>query len=502
MADLSSSGCLLNYVCDPNQGVKKPESGHVLSPWVRAIFRNGSAGEITVGNQSSPSLDNSATIKSFDFGFSTGGECKIVIHDTQGSSLHNFLQNIMKELTVAEQKSTLMFYIEWGWTKSGCPSPDPSNKSDRHYLLMQSIETNFVQGKFIHEITGTDTMSIATQGGVEKIIGGDVPRSAIPLKEALMKLLKEDPAPTVKSVQFLRINPTTGKPEEADFEDSAKGPKHSWKGQSANKLEVARNWARGHRTNKKKIFVMRYNTTVDGGEVIFWESPTVGCNEIATASLCVGTYVVNGGKVSPVIEFNPKIKWLFPTVPTMGGNIPEHAVATAASPQNKAMGVIECPQLSRPQVKGAGQTLSTPTTQAHIDIYGPLSTPVAQRAQAQSLVQDGIWMMDNGIEADMVIVGDPKLPTQKDGVIGGLFVAIAYVNPFHLMSQQSQNCGDWLSKPPCNATLSNKNWQIKRLNHRIADGTYTTTFSLHLPVPGYDLNLREPLGGSPTGDSV
>jgi hypothetical protein len=184
----------------------------------------------------------------------------------------------------------------------------------------------------------------------------------------------------------------------------------------------------------------------------------------------------------------------------MGGQQADHTIE--ALPQNKAYGVIQCPQLSRPQVKGSGQTLSTPTTQAHIDIYGKLATNVAQRAQAQSIVEDGIYIMNSGIEADMVVVGDPTLPTQADGIIGGLFVAIAYVNPFHLISSKGLSCGDWLSIPPCNQTLSNKNWQVKRLNHRIADGTYTTTFGLHLPVPGYDLTRGNLLGGSPSGDTV
>ena len=71
MADTSATGCLLQYVCGGK--VNKPESGHVLSPWVKVTFRVGAAGTITVGNLSSPSMDNSASIKSFDFGFSSGG---------------------------------------------------------------------------------------------------------------------------------------------------------------------------------------------------------------------------------------------------------------------------------------------------------------------------------------------------------------------------------------------------------------------------------------------
>ena len=256
----------------------------------------------------------------------------------------------------------------------------------------------------------------------------------------------------------------------------------------------------GYRTDRKKTFIPTYNTRVDGGEIIFWEKPVVDCGEIMSQSLCIGTYIVNGGKDSPVIEFNPKIKWDFAVVPVPGGQFAGETIQP--TPQAKAQGIIECPQLSRPQAVGAGQTVSTPITNAHKDVFGKDAVKMAQQAQAKQAIEVGIVFTDNVIEADMVVVGDPLLPTQVDGIIGGKFVAIAYINPFHLMPSGDGGCGEWLAKPPCNEILSNKNWQIKRMNHRIAEGTYTTSFGLYLATPGFDINKGQPIGGAPDGAAI
>lgn len=485
-------GCTTQHKCGP---LKTVESGHVLSPWVKCTFRAGGGNTITVGNESAPSLDNSAVIKSFNFGISDGAECKLVIHDTMGSSLSIFLKNMMKELKDASDRFIL---IQWGWTKSGCPTPPPSSVSPVHYLMLSALETNFVQGKFIHEITATDTMNVAVQGGVEKIYGEDG-KNGITLKEAIRRLFTEEPYPIVKDIQYCRLEKSGQVMCNVKFKDFPDGPKHSWKGNVANKLETARKWVGGWLTERDKVFEPVYESTVDGGKVIFWERPVFDCDEVTSEQLCVGTYIVNGGADSPVIEFNPRIKWDFGPVPANGGQVPENTVE--ADPQNKAQGVKKCPELSRQGAKGSGQVLSTPPTTTHKDILNKDATPKNQQANAKQMVLDGIHIMDDGIMADMIVVGDPTLPTQSDGVIYGKTVAIAFVNPFHLLPNNS-SCGDWLAKPPCNEVLSNKNWLIQKLNHRIENGTYTTSFSLRLTSPGFDTLLSDPVGNAPDGAGI
>ena len=483
-------GCVQEHNCGE---IKVVEPGHTLSPWVKVTFRAGGGNTISVGNQSSPSLDNSAVIKSFNIGWSDGAECKIVIHDTMGSSISVFLKNMMIEL---KDSSDRMIIVQWGWTKSGCPTPPPSSMSKPHILMLDSLETNYIQGKFIHEIKATDTMATAVQGGVEKIYGEDT-ANGISLKAALKKLLTEEPHPIVKNIKYCRVNNKTGLVEcNVKFKDFPDGPKHKWAGNAANKLEVAKQWVANVLTEKDKTMVPVYDSLVDGGSVIFWERPVLDCTEISNEKLCIGTYIVNGGINTPVIEFNPRIKWDFGPSPANGGQMADATIES--DPQNKAQGVENCPQLSRNGAKGSGQVLSVPPTNMHRDIYVKDATKIKREANAKAMALDGYHIMDDGILADMVIVGDPTLPTQADGVIDGKMLAIAFVNPFHLMPTGS-TCGDWLAKPPCNELLSDKNWLIQKMNHRIEGGTYTTSFSLRLTAPGYDTLVSAPVGNSPDG---
>jgi len=495
-------GCTTQHSCG---NLKTVESGHVLSPWVKCIFRGGGGQQVTVGNHSSPELKNSAVIKSFNFGISDGGECKITIHDQMGSSLHVFLKNMVKQL---QDQQDWFIIIQWGWTKSGCPTPPPSSISRRHYLQLRYIETNFVQGKFIHEITAFDTMNLAVEGGYEPIIGEDAAYQKVYLKDALQKLFTEEPYPIVTSIKYCRLNKSTGEVqcgigflEGGTGDDVGKGPKFAWKGNSANKLETARRWIAPWVTDQNKTFVMTYETLVDGGEVIFWERPVFDCDEVATSDFCIGTYIVNGGADTPVIEFNPRIKWGFAGLPANGGNIPVATVEDVASPKNKAQGVTHCITQSRTNQKGAGQVISIPTPDVARAVAGPQATGIAMDGQAKQIIQDSVWIMDSGIMADMTIVGDPNLPTQSEGVILGKTIAIAFVNPFHLLPHPS-GCGDWLASPPCNEVLSNKNWQILKLSHKIEGGTYTTSFTLRLISPGFDAGLGSPIGGAPDGATI
>ena len=183
-----------------------------------------------------------------------------------------------------------------------------------------------------------------------------------------------------------------------------------------------------------------------------------------------------------------------------GGQMPDKTVQSTDK-QNKSQGVKKCPEISRDGNRGAGQVISTPPTNAHGDILGPNATPVNAAANSRQLELDAVFVMDDGIMADMTIVGDPTFPTQADGTIMNKTVAIAFINPFHLMPNNSK-CGDWLAKPPCNELLSDKNWQIEKVNHRIEGGTYTTTLSLRLTAPGFDTLISNPVGDSTDGETI
>lgn len=485
----TSSGCIAKYQC---KQLMFPESGHTLSPWVRCRFKDGEGREITVSNDSSPAIQNTAVIKSFDFGLSDGLHCKVVIHDQRGSSLTDFMRNLLKDLKLATPES-LKFIVEWGWTKSGCPTPLPSARSACHYMILDSIETNFIGGKFIHELTGTDLVKKVIEAGVDKIYGGEG-QNAITLKEAIRKLFTEDPKPYIGKVSYCRLEGGTVQCD-VGFEYEKDGPKGKWIANGNDKLQTAIHWLSGHRSDRNRTFIPSYNSTDSGGEIIFWEDSKPKCAETsAWEENCLGTYIVNGGKASSVIEFSPKIRWDFARLTCVGGQISSETINP--TPQAKAQGRRDCAELQRPNCSGSGQTLSTPTTETHKDNYGKKATDEAQKGHDEQA--RGMKLLTDLIEADLVIVGDPSLPTPGEG----LFlrnIAIAYINPYHHLPQTESSCGDWIVDPVCNEILSNKAWLIKRCNHHIQEGNYTTTLGIYLTTPGVDVEPTAPLGASDTG---
>lgn len=486
--EVTGSGCLAKYQCKRRM---LPESGDTLAPWVRCKFKDGDGRTITVSNDSSPEIHNTAVIKSFDFGLSDGLHCKVVIHDQRGSSLTDFMKNLLKDLNVATPVAN-KFIVEWGWTKSGCSTPMPSARSACHYMILDSIESNFVGGKFIHEITGTDLIKRSLEASVENSYGG-VGQSAITLKEALRKLFTEEPAPYVSNIRFCRLEGGRVQ-DDVGFEYEKDGPKGPWFGNANDKLQTAIHWLSGHRTDRKRTFIPSYNGAHPDGEVIFWEDGKPKClEESHWDQNCIGTYVVNGGKTSPVIEFNPKIRWDFSRLTSAGGQMSSETIQP--TPQAKAQGRRDCPQLQRP-VLIAGQVLSTPTTEVHKDNYGSNATNEAQKGHDEQA--RGMKLLHDPIEADLVIVGDPSLPTPGEGLLWRN-LAIAYVNPYHHLPNNSINCGEWIANPVCNEILSNKAWFIKRCNHHIQDGSYTTTLGIYLTAPGIDVEPTAPLGASSTG---
>lgn len=486
-----SGNCYKKFSCK-DQPIMLPEDSHTLSPWVRCMFKDGQGRMITVSNNSSPEIDNSAVIKSFDFGMSDGLHCKVVVHDQAGSALETFAKNLLKDYTKTDP-SMLKFKVEWGWTKSGCPTPSPSTKSCLHYMILDSIETNFIGGKFIHEITGTDLISRVLEGGNEKIHGEDG-RNEISLKEAIKKLFTEDPAPKISEVKFLRIE--NGVCSEYNFEDCNSGdgsPKGKWPCKGMDKLQAALSWLGKYRTDRKRGVRPAYQSTSEGGVLIFWEDNKPKCNELPDwDSNCVGTYVVNGGKASSVIEFNPKIRWDFARMTCVGGNVPEGTIQAPEQPNQKTIGRPDCEKLVRPACEGMGQVSAIVTDENLKNTNGKEATTKANKGEDEQA--RAMKLLTDAIEADLVVVGDPTLPTPGEG----LFLrnlSIVYINPFHLLKSES-SCGEWIVNPACNCVLSNKAWLIKRCNHHIQEGNYTTTIGIYLATPGVDIEPGAPWGGS------
>lgn len=488
------SGCGTKY----RAGVLKlPERGWTLSPWVKlTLKRSGSI--ITVGNESCPSTMHNAIIKEFEFGQTDGFTMRIVIHDQQGSNFVQFMKDLIKDFKLLVPSGALTMEVRWGWVKSGCAEPVPWAASPCHIVMPDNIECNFSQGKFIFEITAKDLPYRMMEARIEKAKGQD--DKPMRLKHALVKMLtdtKEKPA--ISSVAFLRMEGSG--PQPCDFEKWPDGPEGTWVPEGRDKLHTAEAWIKDWRTDRLKGWTMAYDSTKD--QVIFWEDSKPKCGEAKDwDSMCIGTYIVNGGKRSPVIEFNPKIRWDFASLVNAGGGVKEGEPMLNANTEHvgHVSGRLPCDIQRIEDVNHtAGIAVNIANNRNSKDILGKKAEDHNQLAVEKHLRANKL--LHQNIQVDMVIVGDPTLLPPSEG-IWTRNVAIVFINPYHLMigrggagNGMNASCGEWLALPVCNEVLSNKAWVCNKITHKITPGHYTTTLGLFLTASGIDINTCEPIGG-------
>jgi hypothetical protein len=481
------------------------EEGHVLAPWVAIDFvdqqkNDGESAPITVSNHSSESTNpkHCAVIKSFSLGHSDGTDVRVVIHDTQGGNFEEFMKHLVKDwmcMKDVNNAKALLMKVQFGWAKSGCSQPLPKASSPCYYVMTDSVEANFSEGKIIFEITGHDMCTRMPDGGVESQKGGDGDQSMY-LIDAMQLLMCDSMPPNIGGINFKLVG-ASGEIIELDLnkdkkfhesiaktpEEQIRGPKTKWLAQGRNKLEIIRSWLDIAPSINNKPWVPRYDSTVESGTVTFWELSRPECkNESDTYwdKLSLGTYVVNAGKFSPVLEFNPKIKWDFGVVTSIGGAI-GNLKANAMENQGSKNDGNEC--LPSKDVLGAGQTQSVEPPDASVEIQGDRAE--VENAKVETKTKKAIQIGQfNAISADLIVVGDPTFCPPFEA-INIKCVSVIVINPFHL-SPTAGSCGEWLATPACNPVLSNKGWIIRTLTHNIDAGKYTTTIGLELTSPGID----------------
>jgi len=352
---------------------KLPESGNSLAPWVQICFEDGDS-KITVSNNSSPQTapKNVAAIQGFEMGQSDGMTVRVTIQDQHGGRFHDFMDHLFKNWSCLTAKASAKagsttasgtasvqtsnafnnrMYFQFGWVKDGCVRPSEPSLSHCYYVTMTEVETTFSDGKFTAEITGRDSGSSMMEGAAETVQGGDSEAEAMCLKDAIKYLLVDsEQGPSVGNVRFLTM--MSGYPTDIGFEycdpkcdctymgndyevrkslpeiapgtepSHNRGPRLKWNAAGRNKLQAAFAWMKGWRTQNKKGWTCAINPSCAEQEIIFWEDRNPRCLSKGDGywdPTCIGTYIVNGGKQSPVLEFNPKIGWNFSMMTSTGG---------------------------------------------------------------------------------------------------------------------------------------------------------------------------------------
>jgi hypothetical protein len=498
------SGCSSRYICGPAKSPQVVVGGdhHSISPYVLLTIADGSS-TITVGNESAPSLQNDAVIKDFHYGSADGITATFTIHDQRGGSLTRFIERMLKDFNEATSKATKAEF-EFGWITTGCPQPIAVNKSTKRYGVILWADTNFAEGKFMYEITVSSVAEVMAESKTTKIFGGDGDKG-IPIRQALEELLTdEDLPPSVSKISFKTIK--NGQIQDVGFEKPTPGNKNGrkdkWVGNNRGKLQTAIEWlSQNNLSQNKKGWYPYYNESHKGGEIIFWEDNKPLCGENVSPNNCIGTYVVNGGKESSVIEFNPQFKWNY-NVLAQGGSAGENKALIHPRNVGKYEGRDDCVDLKEAVKKGAGGESTSPVTSGVKDEEGDKAGEAIEKS-VHKMARAVSYSIHDAIESELVVIGDPTLDPVLHG--HGAFASIIFINPYHLIGT-SRGCPEWessgLEGSPCNELLSNRAWITKSLSHRISGGKFTTNIRVLLPSPYSDFDGSTPLGGDPLGKKV
>lgn len=454
----------------------------VMSPFVEVTV-SASGKKITVGLNSMPP-DNSVSILSFEYGAvgvsGTGGlSIKVELIDEKGGEFYKFAESLWTCMN--KDPGSTSVTTRWGWIGKKCDGSPEIKTSPPVTAILVSIDVNFAEGKFKYTLTGTDIGPVSQHARCEETFGSE--NNKIPITQAIRDLCA---IPPKCNVTF----PNLRKGGSLIWEDGTEeGPKHYWPCKQGSKIQVINSWIHDFMTKDKKGLVVLNDNTQKDPTLIVTEQMKLEEGEQYSDSMSLGTFIVNGGECSLVLDFTTNFNWLL-GIPAhdAGGGVDQNGQALKAhASYNDSVDAT-------PQQPNAGVSTQTVVNQRSLDT----------RSQEDAGEQQGIANRENNktttapgggspIEAQLRIMGIPDDDFVFPIFRGKLVCGIIVVNPFGL--SQEGTCANWLQTSLCNKVLSNKYWVIEGCNHMIKDGNYTTTFKLTLPVPMISFTPGTPIGG-------
>lgn len=402
------------------------------------------ANRVTVGNESFGGDPNTACIKSMEIGWINTPSIKVEIVDEAGGTLGMSADALRKCMKVGAgdgaQGSEIIF--QWGWILRDCGSSKPRIKaSSKFRCFIRQFEVNYSEGKIKYMIEGSANDKLYELEKRDENIGSD--KYPADIEQAIQKLCSQDPPCTVR---YVELQPD-GELKDIKFEWARvkDPPKAVWQTDNLSRISIIMKWLGPFRVKDGKCDkgIIPFFSPDKPDELVLLKDPMPGPGEGTGAGgqLGFGTYIVNGGKCSSVIEFTPKVDIL--------GGLNASAVGGGTSGPNKSSNQFaedkKCDN-QKGQGQNAGTQMQATITQQAFDSYG---VKVANEENLRSEIVHNRAALLTGkagqIEAELKILGDPRDQFTRIGM--GREVSIVVINPFHL---RGSGCGDWLAYPGCN----------------------------------------------------
>ena len=196
----------------------------------------------------------------------------------------------------------------------------------------------------------------------------------------------------------------------------------------------------------------------------------------------LGTYVVNGGDLSPVIKFTPKIEFFGMPNRVQGGAAGGAMAAKAAVVNNGCPPTVAGGPIDKNKIPGQDVAIKGAIPQDKMNgVVHPRDLPQKQADAAQANMSAQVASKPNMgvITAELEIQGDPRFLFSLNWQGGS--IKIIFVNPFAIGYENFVAASpqlEWLAKPPINDKISSGLYFINSCDHEVSEGKWITKLKL------------------------
>jgi len=506
------AGCIKNYAGGPlqeNIPYIRDEKAESFAPVIEATIlgpdsdKNPSSNPkyITVGNESYPYNPHKAVIKSIEFGVQDGLEGKLEIVDEEGGSFSVFLDSTLKcgkgDASIVGVGARVRYRTGWAYRK--CDGSGSVEYSDAVESIIQGIESSVSNGVIKYSIAISTAHTVVQMNRHDFIFGEEVGGKEMTIEQAIQQLASIPPTIQVRYARYDKKGELKFLPKHKWVEGDKKA---AWRSDSQNKYSTIMKWLEPFRIDDGPIpkgVVLTHDPKFPDILLVL-EDPQAHCFEkveIGSSNLFLGTYIVNGGKCSNVLEFNPIVNFVNALFNFSSGGSTDASSSKSNLKEDDKVNRISC---KSKDLKDIGTQSTVTATGESQYIYGNRAGEESN-ISSETHIRANMTIVTgtNPITAELRIVG--TIDSKFYRLIQGDYCSIVVINPNHI-EKKSNECGDFLKRASCNPSFSNKQWLVQGINHAIREGSFVTTLKVQLPTPGSQLSSSNTLGANSSGIKV
>jgi len=258
-----------------------------------------------------------------------------------------------------------------------------------------------------------------------------------------------------------------------EFKDD---PKAVWETNGLDKLSTIAQWLENFVTTNDRGILPIWDYTKELATLLLIEAPDFEEKQNEDSNKFKGIYIVNGGKNSNVISFNPSLNWhaFYSYAANAGG---QGSGPTSGKIEWKNDKEVK-PKKQTSENLGAKQTVTT--NRAAIWVHGKRASTEINKNQVKTSQAMAAIPADAPITGELKIQGTVEERFWHPRLAIGKYVHIVLINPYHLRS--GSGC-EWLAQPVCNEIFTSKKWRITGLTHSIKEGSFVTTLKVEFVGP-------------------